>query len=240
MMNLIFATVLAIFKKNLLLKLYGVFETNISEAKIIYFHTRSLNDKKASLYLYDLLSDLINIIIFASIANYFTQRIMGYKYLGLFIGLMIILIKLVRMIKSVDRAKSELLEELNKFLFIYEMEQIIGSNLFNAISVSAKEISYIEVRDNIDDYIIEFEKLFKLTKWVVIKRMIILIEQNKNFTSRELGLNFLNVSDELSNKYYERKKLELEKKENLMLIPMSINLVLMIFYLLSPFIINFL
>ncbi len=240
MIYIFFAIVLLVFKRNIIASLYALFEKSISEAKIIYFHTRSLNEKKACLYLYELLNDISNILIFIFLSNYFVKIITGYEYTGFIIGFIIILFKIVRIIKSVDDSKSELLEELNKFLFIYEMEQITGSNLFNAIRTSTKEISYIEVRDDLDGYISQFDKLFKLTKWVVIKRIIILIEQNKNFTSRELGLNFLNVSDELSNKYYERKKLELEKKENLMLLPMSLNLILMILYLLSPFIINFL
>ncbi len=240
MIYIIIIILLLLIKRRLLIIIYNLLEKSIIDAKIIYYYIRSLNEKKAGVFLYNELNDFFNIIIFSLIANFIGGSILGYTYLGIILGVIMSFYKIAKIIKAVDTAKSELLEELNKFLFIYEMEQITGSNLFNAINTSVREISYIEIKTTVDEYITEFEKLFKLTKWVVIKRIIILIEQNKNFTSRELGLSFLNVSDELSKKYYERKKLELEKKENLMLLPMSINLVLMILYLLSPFIFNFL
>ncbi len=239
-MYIIAVIFLILIKRVALIHIYNLLAKRIVEAKIIYYYIRSLNEQKACIFLYNELNDVFNIVIFSVIGSYVGKSILGYHYLGVFLGVMVLFYKVVKVIKGVDVAKSELLEELNKFLFIYEMEQITGSNLFNAIRISTSEISYIEPQIAIDDYIKEFDRLFKLTKWVVIKRIVILIEQNKNFTSRELGLAFLNVSDELSNKYYERKKFELEKKENLMLLPMSMNLVLMILYLLSPFIVNFL
>ncbi len=190
MIDIILLTLLLFFKKEILMFLFNIFNKSISEAKIIYFYIRSLNDKKASIFLYDFINDLLNIFIFSLLSNYILLSLVEYRYLGILFGFLIILFKLIKVIKNVEKSKSELLEELNKFIFIYEMEQITGSNLFNAISLASEEISYIEVQKNLDDYIKEFEALFKLTKWVVVKRIVVLIEQNKNFTSRELGLDF--------------------------------------------------
>ncbi len=239
MILIILIFLLIFFKRKILEMLFEKLSKRNYLFSFMYFYIRSMNENKLKISIYMLINEFVNLVIFSFISATITELFFNDKAIGFVFGILIIFFKGVAVIKRVEEGKAILLEELNSFLFVYEMEQITGSNILNTITFASDSIGYVEVKNSVEEYILEFEKLFILTKWIVIKRIIILIQKNINFTGKDMNILFLDVSDELSKKYYEKKKMDYEKKENLMLIPMSINLVLMILYLISPFVLNF-
>ncbi|WP_459128671.1 hypothetical protein [Guggenheimella bovis] len=139
---------------------------------------------------------------------------------------------------SERQKKSELLliEKINRHLFIYELSLLRGKHQLQALNEAiSSQVIFAPIRE-VDEHLKDLEHLYNLTRWIVVKKISILIEKNKTFTTRDLSLDFISLSEDIHNRYYRIKKIELERKENLMMIPMMFNMLLMIIYLVSPFI----
>ena len=110
-----------------------------------------------------------------------------------------------------------------------------GENQLRALQKSTSYFPLLHFEERVQDYLEQFQKLFYYTKWLVIKRLVILVEKGSHFTQRDMSMEFAQIADELFSRHYQDKKLQAEKVENLILLPMIVDLLIMVFYLLSPF-----
>ncbi len=160
----------------------------------------------------------------------------GYALGGLSFAL---IAGLLRLGSLVQKNQHRLIEELSSFVFRYEMALLGGRNQYLAIREASKTLALFETSEDVDGYSEELERLFLASKWMVIKKVIILLERGKHFTGESLSMDFAQVSSELFERYRRAKKLELEKRENLILLPMSANMLIMIIYVIVPFLMEF-
>lgn len=128
-----------------------------------------------------------------------------------------------------------LARELSRFIFLYELFLIQGDNQFKALFRACDELKVIPAGLCVEDYLDSFQELFRYTKWLVVKRITILIERSRHFTQKDMSMEFVQISDELFRKTYHDRRLEAEKIENMMLLPMIGDLLIMIVYVISPF-----
>ncbi|HHX04074.1 MAG TPA: hypothetical protein GX733_07280 [Tissierellia bacterium] len=146
---------------------------------------------------------------------------------------------LLKLHSRVQQNQHRLIEEMSSFVFRYEMALLGGQNQYLAIREAAKSLALFDAKEDVEGYAQELEKLFQASKWMVIKKVIILLERGKHFTGESLSMDFAQVSSELFERYARAKKLELEKRENLILLPMSANMLIMIIYVAVPFLAEF-
>ncbi len=152
--------------------------------------------------------------------------------------LLIIIISIVRLISRINKSKLLLVEQLSDFIFAYEFELLKGNAQLNSLIEAIKRIDFIDISSDVDGFIKSFNSLFRYSKMLVVKRISILIERNKIFTTANLSMEFIEVGDEINVRFYNRKKVEMEKKENLILIPMIGNMLIMMLYSISPFLLS--
>lgn len=157
----------------------------------------------------------------------------GLLSLAIFILLVFLLVSLS---SRIAKNKSRLTEELGQFIFFYELYLIQGENQLQALNRASSRIGVFLGAESLEDHLDNFQRLFTYTKWLVVKRLAILIERAKHFSQEDLTMDFVEISDELFRKTYYDKKLQAEKIENLILLPMVGDLLAMIIYIVSPFI----
>lgn len=146
---------------------------------------------------------------------------------------------LVRLSSIMQKNQHRLIEEMSSFIFRYEMALLGGRNQYLAIREATRAIALFDVKEDVDGYVKELEELFLASKWMVIKKIVILLERGRHFSGESLSMDFAQVSSELFERYRRAKKMELEKREHLILLPMSANMLIMIIYLVFPFISEF-
>lgn len=166
--------------------------------------------------------------------------IIGISKGAIIMGIVLyIFLKIMGLKRKKDRKMHELIDEVNDFMFIYEMNLLKGMNQANSLR-NALEASKLRAPTSEPEVVIDFfEQVYSYAKWMVIKKISILIERNQYFSKEDLSMEFTDVTKELFERYYRMKKLEIEKLENKALIPMTLNLMLMIGYMVIPFIIEF-
>lgn len=163
----------------------------------------------------------------------FLELELGVLYLFSIIGFFT---AFIWMANRIEENKRNLIEDISKFVFHYELYLIQGENQLHALKKASQYLlvfSSAQTLEEFDDY---FQELFTYTKWLVVKRITILIERGRHFSQADLSMDFAQISDELFRKNYQDKKLQAEKLENMMLIPMVGDLLAMIIYIVSPFI----
>ncbi len=202
---------------------------------ILFYFSYSMEEKMQLLlldiFLYKAYQILMVILLVGSLISYMNLGFQSFLYL-LFIGLLLIFIYINSEIRE---NKVRLAMDLNRFLFIYELFLIQGENQFNALNKALEGNEIIPPAESVEDHLDSFQRLFKFTKWLIVKRIVILIEKTRHFSQRDMSMDFAQISDELFRKTYHDRKLEAEKVENMMLFPMIGDLLIMIIYVVSPF-----
>lgn len=241
MITLILLFLLMLFK-NKLINIIFTFVIKKKELFItfIFMSLYTIDDASIELFVLNFIKKVLEVIIILLLSLVISRFLnLSYLFITFFI-LMFVFFKISKFMSNYEKNQYKLLNELSQFIFIYEQKQIVGLNLYNALDSACRVVGLIRYSNSVDNYVSEFEKLFVLSRWVVVKRIVLLIEKNNSFASSELSLSFLDISEQISKKYSERKKLNVEKKENLLLFPMMINMIFMILYLIFPFLALFL
>lgn len=151
-----------------------------------------------------------------------------------------LLFALLRLSAKMRAHHLRLIREMSSFVFRYEMALLGGSNQYHALREASQGLSLFEAQEDVDGYIEELGRLFTASKWMAIKKVIILLERGKHFTGESLSMEFEQVSSELFERYSRSQRLELEKRENLILLPMSANMLIMMVYVVVPFLTEYL
>lgn len=162
-------------------------------------------------------------------------------YLGISFQIIVLLIVMgilflgAKFSSTMEENKARLVKDLSRFVFFYELYLIQGENQLQALNKASVFISSIDPAENVEEYFENFQKLFFYTKWLVIKRIVILLERGMHFTQKDMSMDFAQISDELFRRNYQERKLRSEKIENLMLLPMVGDLLIMVLYIVGPF-----
>ena len=98
---------------------------------------------------------------------------------------------------KIAKDKSRLTEELGQFIFFYELYLIQGENQLQALNRASSRIGVFLGAESLEDHLDNFQRLFTYTKWLVVKRLAILIERAKHFSQEDLTMDFVEISDEL-------------------------------------------
>lgn len=151
----------------------------------------------------------------------------------------VIILKVLSSKRKKEQMMHQLIDEINDFMFVYEMNLLKGMNQSNALRFALEASKLRDPTPEPEEVVLYFESIYSHAKWMVIKKISILIERNQHFSKEDLTMEFTDVTKELFERYYRMKKLEIERLENHALIPMTLNLILMIGYMVIPFIIEF-
>lgn len=111
-----------------------------------------------------------------------------------------------------------------------------GSHQYRALREATDRTGLFEHYETVNQYIDAANQLYSFVQWMVIKKMAILLERNQSFSNEDLTVEFVELSQEVYQRYAQGERLKLERRENLMLIPMTFNMLLMITYLIAPFV----
>ena len=229
--------ILITIRYRLLSQVLGLISRMPAMDRSLLFHlTLSLDQNIHRIYLMNLLNRLLEclIIIFLSAG---VGQLFGFslRWLLLFIVLAVIgsLLHLSQQIKS---QHARLLERLQRFLFFYEMSLMNGSHQYRALREATDRTELFEHYETVNQYIDAANQLYSFVQWMVIKKMAILLERNQSFSNEDLTVEFVELSQEVYQRYAQGERLKLERRENLMLIPMTFNMLLMITYLIAPFV----
>ena len=142
-----------------------------------------------------------------------------------------------RVISPHGRNRIRLLEETGDFLHSLEMLIAKGENVRNALGESVKSYGFYKPDENKDAGQV-IDGLYDVTGEVIFRKISLIIDRLSLFEDEDISLEFLGISEEVSRIYFEERMLGAEKRENEMLIPMVLNMVLMIVSLLTPFLIE--
>lgn len=220
--------------------LFSVIDRDPAFLSILFFYpTQSIDEHRWKIAAYELIDKnlLYLLVLLGSLFIAQWMHLSSTLIYGLY--LILIIIQVARWYTLYQEGMIELIEQLHQYVFIYEQHQLIGDHLFLALDSAKRELHFINYTSSTQEYREELDQLFKLSRWVVIKRISLLIDRNEKFGSQELSYLFLDINDELSQKYQQMKQLRLEKSENMMLLPMMVNLIAMVLYMMSPFLVEF-
>lgn len=204
--------------------------------ELLFYYTysmeKSVYEFTATKVLYRSYQLSISLVVSAALFRYFglsPQMIFFFAFLFLLI--------IVAMLSStMEKNKSRLVQDLSQFVFYYELYLIQGENQYHAMEKASQSLQVLGPAETVEEYLMNFHKLFSYTKWLVVKRIVILLEKGRHFTQRDMSMDFAQISDELFRRIYQDRKLRSEKLENLMLLPMVGDLLVMVLYIVSPFV----
>ncbi|NLY36445.1 MAG: hypothetical protein GX046_04335 [Tissierellia bacterium] len=203
--------------------------------ELLFYFSYSLNPKDYEFitiqWIYRLYQFLISLLISSALCRYFGISIQ----IVVVFALIVFLIILFSISSVVEKNKSRLINDLSRFVFIYELYLIQGENQLQALNKAAVSIQAMGPARSVEEHWENFQKLFSYTKWLVVKRIVILLERGMHFTQMDMSMDFVQISDELFRRSYQDRKLRSEKLENLMLLPMVGDLLVMVLYIVSPF-----
>lgn len=206
------------------------------DRSLLFQLTLSLDENTQQIYLMHVLNRLLEGLIVLLMVSGISRRLgfsAGWTGLAGGVGLSGGLIYLSSRMK---RGQDELLSRLQRFLFFYEMALMRGDHQYLALREADQRTGLFDHYQTVADYIEAFNQLYGYLPWMAIKKLAILLERNQFFSNEDLTLDFVELAQELHQRYAQTEKIKLERRENLMLIPMSLNLLLMIGYLIAPFI----
>lgn len=204
--------------------------------EIIFYLSYSMDRDYQDLLIVRAVYSLYQILLFWLITYFTLDRFgleVGILYL---VTILVFLAFFIRLTNEIEENKRDLIEDISKFLFYYELFLIQGENQLYALSKSSEYLEVFSPTQTLEEYDDNFQELFAYTKWLVVKRISILIERGRHFSQADLSMDFAQISDELFRKNYQDKKLQAEKLENMMLIPMVGDLLAMIIYIVTPYI----
>lgn len=201
----------------------------------LFYLTLSLDRNLQRIYLIHLTNRLIEGFIVLSLLSGIGS-IMGFSSnWGVVIGLMIIIGLFGNMTRRIKRQQHVLLERLQRFLYFYEMSLMRGTHQYLALREADSRTGLFDHYETVSEYIEGANQLYSFVPWMVIKKMAILLERNQSFSNEDLTVDFIELSQEFHQRYAQMERLKLEQRENMMLLPMSLNMLLMILYLIAPF-----
>ena len=189
-----------------------------------------------------LILDILGIIIYvfvAILASALFNLIHFFENLFLYLVITTLIFKLFKLYQMYLKSQVELISELEILIFKYEQYQIMGMHPIKSLNYASENLSFIRAQDSMRGYIREFDEIFMFTKISIVRKISMLIKRNQTFTSKELDDVFYDISQDIHQKIKAIKKVELEKRENAMLVPMVVNMIFMIVYLISPFLVVF-
>lgn len=235
-MEIVFLILLIFFRGSLLEVARNFLVPKLQHVdELMFYYSYSMNSIDHEFLtiklIYRFYQSLISLLISAAICRYFgvsIQTIVVFAFI-------VILVILIRMSSSIEKNKARLVKDLSQFIFLYELYLIQGENQLQALNKASNSIKAIEPAESVDEYLENFQKLFFYTKWLVVKRIVILLERGMHFTQMDMSMDFAQISDELFRRNYQERKLRSEKLENLMLLPMVGDLLVMVLYIVSPF-----
>lgn len=208
--------------------------------EMLFLLTLSLDRNTQRVYLLNminrLLEGLIVMCLIMGIANLVGGEVKWLGLLAIGITTLFILSRLNRMKQN----QGVLLTRLQSFLYFYEMELMKGSHQFLALREADRRTQVFGHLATVEAYIEASNQLYVFVRWMVIKKMAILFERNRTFSNQDLTTDFIQLAQELHQRFAQGERLRLERRENLMMIPMMLNMLLMMLYLIAPFIQDFL
>lgn len=235
---------LAIFfwikRRKILFYLFRKLNTALPQIEgLLYQLTLELDTKAQLMYLHQQLQEWVDLCAVAlALAGVCQLLSWPYRIVWIVAGLYTSL-RILSYVQRIRARQTELIERLNDFMYYYELSLMRGNHQIKALESANEHATVVEFSVQTADYIQNFQKMYTHMKWVVIKKMTLLIERNQQFSSDHLSLEFMEISTELYERFVKGKRLTLERKENAMLIPMFLNILLMIMYIVAPFLYDF-
>lgn len=236
-LSIVIIITLVSLKKYIILKLIFFYDRYSNRLKeILFYFACTINSKKNRLFIVDIIIKLYTLVLSFLIIN-ILMKILQIKFIYLILIVILgITVTLSNAISRIQKTKVLLIEDISKFVFKYELELLRGQNQISSLKEASGNISFIDIYSDVDEYIDSFNELFRLSKLMLIKRLSLIIERNKMFTTQKLSLEFLELNEDIFDRYYRNKKIEIEKKENLIILPMIGNMIAMMIYAVSPFV----
>lgn len=206
---------------------------------ILYQLTLELDPRAQQLYLHHQLQEWVELCTITLLLTAACQ-VLSWPYTapGVFAGIYVSL-RILSYVQRIRFNQTLLIERLNDFMYYYELSLMRGNHQIKALESANEHARVVDFTHQVSEYIQNFQKMYTHMKWVVIKKMTLLIERNQQFSSDHLSLEFMEISTELYERFVKGRRLSLERKENAMLIPMFLNMLWMIMYIVAPFLYNF-
>lgn len=235
-MEIVILLVLLFFRGSILQKAKNFLFTKLGYVdELVFYFSYSMNQIDHEFLIiklvYRFYQFLICLLISAFLCGYLGVSLQSIAIFAFIVFLLV----LVRLSSVIGKNKNQLVKDLSRFVFLYELYLIQGENQLQALNKAAGAIKALGPALSVEEYLESFQRLFFYTKWLVVKRIVILLERGMHFTQRDMSMDFVQISDELFRRNYQDRKLRSEKLENLMLLPMVGDLLVMVFYIVSPF-----
>ncbi len=203
---------------------------------VLFYLTYSLETEVHELYLQKWCYQMYQFLLSLLFTSFLLKHLGLGRRILVPLSFLFLLLLIALLLGKLQEGKSRLIRELGNFVFYYELFLMQGENQLQALNRARKELGFLSLEESVEDYMLQFNRLFYHSKWLVVKRFVILLDKGMHFTQRDMSLEFAQLSDELFNRHHQDRKLQAEKIENLMLFPMIGDLLIMVLYLLSPFI----
>lgn len=201
----------------------------------LFLLTLSFERSVQALYLIQQLNAGLEIIIIGLLASVSLSYFGAAGWAGLSL-IMIIIVRGLRLLQQLKNQQAVLLERLKQFLYYYEMALMRGQHQYLALREADQRSGLFQHYADVDQYIAACNQLYSYAQWMVIKKLAILLQRHQSFSNADLSGEFMELARELHQRYVQNQRLKLERRENLMLLPMTLNMLLMILYLVLPFI----
>lgn len=202
----------------------------------LFLLTLSLDPHAQRIYLLSLLNRMSEGLIVMCLVSGLGE-LFGFRHRWLIlIYVAVVMAALLYLTGRIKAQQGVLLERLQRFLYFYEMSLMRGTHQYLALREADQRTGLFEHYETVAGYIRASNQMYSHIPWMVIKKMAILLERNQTFSNEDLSGVFLELGQELHQRYAQAERLKLERRENLMLLPMTINMLLMIMYLIAPFI----
>lgn len=206
---------------------------------LLYQLTLELDESSQQMYLHRQLQEWIDVCAILWMAGALCEAMRWSYTLPVVLSGLYFSLRILSYVQTLRFNQTILIERLNDFLYAYELSLMRGNHQIKALESANDQAVLVRHSSLVSDYNAQFQKIYTSMKWVVIKKMTLLIERNQHFSSDHLSLEFMEISTELYERYVKGKRLSLERKENAMLIPMLLNMLLMILYIVTPFLLDF-
>lgn len=239
MIYLILGLVLLLGRYHLLARIVSRFSRSPRMNRdLLFFLTLSLDQNTQRLYLLNLLNRLLEGVVILLLSYGAGRWFAQTAWLGL-LSVFGIFLFVVSLMNRVKLHQAILLERFQNFLFFYEMELMKGSHQYVALRSADRRTNLFGHLEDVPSYIAATNELYSHLRWMVVKKMAILLERNQTFSTQDLSGDFVQLAHELHLRYAQDERMRLERRENQMIIPMMLNMLLMMLYLISPFIKEF-
>lgn len=205
----------------------------------LFLVTLSLDRNAQRVYLISLLNRTLEGLIVLCLIGGVSTLIGGeLRWLWL-VASFIISFLITRLLGKMKHNQTILLKRLQNFLYFYEMELMKGTHQFLALREADRRTQIFGHLEHVTAYIEATNQLYVHVRWLVVKKMSILLERNQTFSNQDLTGDFVQLAQELHQRFAQGERLRLERRENLMMVPMMLNMILMMLYLIAPFLKDF-